>query len=385
TGAAELYLEEKRTRKDPVATDEIDWILDFLLSSREGKKAMELIQEQGVAESPAGKSHQMRYHIARAFYYTGSYKKAEILFQEIYETSNDESLKSRSLLFMARCNIQQGKEQKAIRYYREYSVKFPRSSITGEVLWKLGWLAETQKEFQTALKYYLRLERGRSDYKERGMMRAGCCYYQMKQFRQALRIFDRLAKNGTEESMRQGGYYWKAKILYATGDSISAKNILEHLFTTYPFHYYSFIARQWKGVSNSINTGNPSNLDSLYSQSLDLPDDPKIRRAVRIGEIVGKRYGESELAALQNDSPGRYSDINALWAAYHRIGAFKQSLRIAIRTMKKEEELGKTIPAVSILRKAFPPLLLVADCEKCTGSKCITRIGFRPHQAGIKF
>lgn len=335
---------------------------------------MEVIQEYSVAESPAGKSHQMRYHIARAFYYTGSYKKAEILFQEIYETSRDESLKSRSLLFLARCNIQQGKEQKAIRYYREYSIKFPSSSMTAEILWKLGWLAETQKEFQTALKYYLRLERGRSDYKERGMIRAGCCYYQMKQFRHALRIFDQLAKKGTEESMRQGGYYWKAKILYTTGDSVSAKNILEFLFTRYPFHYYSFRAQQWTGVSNAIPAGNSSYVDSLFSSSIDVPDDPKIKRAVRIGEIAGKRYGESELAVLQNDSPGRYSDINDLWTAYHRIGAFKQSLRIAIRTMRKEEEQGKTIPAVSILRKAFPPYywsLIVKNAQEANVSPAL--------------
>lgn len=353
--AVELYLEEKRSRKESLTFEEIDWVLDFLLSIREGKKAVEVIQEYKVIESQFGKTDQMRYHSARAFYYTGSFKKAEVLFQEVYKTSGIESLKSQSVLFLARCNIQQGKEQKAIQYYREHIIKFPRSSMTGEILWKLGWLAETQKEYQTALKYYLRLERGRSEYRERGMMRAGCCYYQMKQFRQALRIFDRLAKNGTEESMRQGGYYWQAKTLYKTVDSTSSKNVLTVLFSKYPLHYYSFRAQEWARNSNSINTGNSLNIDSLFALPKDLPDDPKIRKAVRIGEIIGKRYGEAELASLQNDSPKRYSDINDLWVAYHRIGAFKQSLRIAIREMKSEEEQGKTIPAVPLLRKAFPP------------------------------
>ena len=177
----------------------------------------------------------------------------------------------------------------------------------------------------------------------------------MQNYKEASKSFEKLAAAGREESMKEGGLYWKSVMLMQSGDSLAARNTLKSLINRNPFHYYAFRAKERLGLSDTSSVPAILNSDSIFFSSDSLPEDKDLVRIMRIGEIIGYRYGEDLLNDYRKSAKGRKLDVQSLWNAYHRIGAYRGAFRLAIQLREKERRKNAGRYDPSLLRHTHPP------------------------------
>ncbi len=353
--AMELFIRHKRERGERMSFPVLDGALDLLLMHRRGNSALRLLNEHRTENLNARQAATLLYHRGRACYYDGRYAEAKKLFLGLNASRDENRYESQALLFLARIALQTGDGSGASQYYRGHIRRYPSSSMVGEIRWKLGWMAEGRKAYAEALEQYRALEKGRSAYRERGLLRMGFCYYEMREYGKAAFTFNKLAGTGREESMKEAGLYWKAVCLHNIGDSTNAAAGFQELIENYPLHYYAFRARQRLGIPPDPVTRKLPSLDSLFTENASMPADSEIYGILKVGDVTGRRYGRDAIEHFKRTEKGRRHGPEIFWNMYYRIGAYNEALAVGIR-MRQEARRGRedeTDPA--LLWRVYPP------------------------------
>lgn len=350
-----LYLRDKRNRKERLTFPILDWAVDLLIQHRQGREAVRVLDENPVSNPTIAEQIKIRHHRGRALLYAGNYAEARKIFLGLNAPDIPERYRYPALLSLARISLSTGDEAKAQYYYKEHLRQLPSGSMAGEIRWKLGWMAEGRKDYAGALEHYAALEKGNSSFKERGMMRAGFCHYARREFGKAAETFDRLSRTGREESMREGGLYWKAVCLEKSGEHARAAAGFREVIKRYPLHYYAFRARERLNEGAAQAFPQTLVMDSLFAGRVSLPADSLLLRTIEIGEITGRRYGKDALEHFRRTGQGRRHNLETYWNAYHRIGAFNEALKMGIYLRQEAKAGGGADSDPELLWRVYPP------------------------------
>jgi len=150
------------------------------------------------------------------------------------------------VLTIARSYRNLGRRAKSNRWYDAHVRLFPSHNMTHDILWYRAWQHEEDRDFDEAIKLYLKLftlhkNGSRAD---NAIHRIGLAFYKEGKYGAAFRQWNLFLKRFPNSYLVPAAYFWQGKSLYNQGKYEDAELYLKRLLTDYPVDYYAWRARE---------------------------------------------------------------------------------------------------------------------------------------------
>ncbi|MBN1825786.1 MAG: transglycosylase SLT domain-containing protein [Candidatus Eisenbacteria bacterium] len=184
----------------------------------------------------------------RALYEAGRFREA---LRRVLPLSAGEGASAReALLYVARCRKKSGEWRESIESYREYTRRYPSSSIAPEAGWEIAWRLRLAGENAEAADAFADLERlfPRSDYAVRAPLYRSFCLAATGRAGEAFQALEKMTGGGGGGKDREDALFWRAEALADRGEKEGAEEVYREVAEEYAETYYGIRAASRIGL-----------------------------------------------------------------------------------------------------------------------------------------
>jgi soluble lytic murein transglycosylase len=194
---------------------------------------------------PANVAKEIEYLKAKANFRASHYEKAREIFEALI--ANPGSLPAAELSYWrARSYDRLGKDETAVAYYLGFFRAYPTDSLADDALFLAARTTEEMKQYDEAIRYYQTYlsTYSRGEEVRNVLWNIGWLYYTKKDYGKAEEYFDRMAQNYRDKAEYPQYLYWKARTLERMGRTPEAIDIFKTIREKYITTYYSYQSEQ---------------------------------------------------------------------------------------------------------------------------------------------
>ncbi len=203
-----------------------------------------LLKTNGAA-LPANVAREIEYLKAKAYFRSSRYESARALFEALI--ANRGAIPAAELLYWrARTYDRLEKDDTAVGYYLDVFRTYPTDSLADDSLYLAARTLEEMKRYDEAIRYYetYLATYSRGEEVKSVLWYIGWLYYTKKDYARAGEYFDRMARNYRDKSDYPQYLYWKARTMEKTGRTPEAIDIFKTIRKNYITTYYSYQAER---------------------------------------------------------------------------------------------------------------------------------------------
>ncbi len=246
---------------------------------------------------------QVRYEIGSALFGMDSYRSAE---RELNRVPSNHARAADARFLIGRAQYRQGKEAAGSATFRKVAADYPRSRAATRALFFLGDLAQDNRRFADAARYFKQAadrEEYGGDEVSLALMRLGTLQYQQKDFAAAQKTFETYRKRAPRSEQAA---FWLAQSIKSQGKNDSARAQLQQLDARRSLSYYDVRAAQL--LDNDFLKDLPAGPAAPTTPQPHI-DEP-IDRWMLLRDIGWNEAASFELARVKRDVAG---NTNALY------------------------------------------------------------------------
>lgn len=306
---------------------EFSQAMDYLFNTRHFSRAGGLIDRW---EKKNGVSEFSRWLKIRLLYVRGNYRETLNACKSERRYFKSSKYLREIDLHIARSYLKLGNVEKSIAAYGSFQKRYPGDRLAAEVLWKIAWLYEEQKDPVRARKYYQKLVEHypRSQFVREARFRLGMSFYRDGEYDVARNYFLKFLKSEKSDFWKARYTYWVAKTYLKQQGFVEYLRLLDQLSRT-PFQSY-YNLKAYLLTKDGVNQH--SYVDSLlwelhHQQVSFLPRYlDNFRKMMVVRELIGEKFADYELRNLGEEQPDEedwkyqfaFAELNERFANYGR-------------------------------------------------------------------
>jgi len=294
-------------------------------------------------------------HTGEAHYYAGlarqrqgRHTSAIAEFRVLINTHPGDALFGDAWLAIASSQEALGDVKSAIETYRTFARLYPSHKQAEEALYRAAELVAQAANCRPAIDLYLQVSErypgGR--YAERARFQAGLCRYRLREYAEALAIWEPLTRR--EDASAAQALFWTGKAALALGDRERAQASLSRAAELAPDSYYGLRAREQLG--DSLSAGDTADepadrrafekwllewtgrtADDLAAEEEALRSSPRFRRAEEFLALNLRQEAETEVRLLRAAAWDRPLALYRLALALRELGFHALAISCAER------------------------------------------------------
>ena len=245
-----------------------------------------------------------KYYLYRVSFVRGDFKSALGGFENLFEKSNDEKIKPKILVYIARCYLSLDDKEKSAKTYIKYSMDFPRRRLSPECAWKAAWIYEELNNLQEALMQYRAVQYHwpRNSFRYEAKFREALTLYRLGYYSDSAIIFKEIQNSNWDTLRRNKAKYWLALTYKKLGQNENATDLFLELGMNVFQDFYTmkaYLIEKSKIDSilfTSEKLSNEENPLEQYISTIAFGAD-LYSRLFLINELMGKEYVLQEIAS----------------------------------------------------------------------------------------
>ncbi len=250
-----------------------------------------------------------------------------------------------------------GETDQSIKAYLNFQKRYPYDSLSPEVLWKVAWLYENDRQVDKAIHTYKQLNRRyrNNRFRDEVYFRIGLDYYREGDYETARESWKSALRVVRENEQRSRLQYWIGKCYAAVQDYQKQGEIYIELARRPVDSFYNLKAFYLTSNGGDIHNKTMEVLWKLHSsnQSFLQREMGSFRRALIVKEILGRAWGDLELQELKYD-PDEWEAVFALGELHERMGNYGKAFR-KFRSIFNRHFFHADLPdMIPIFKKLYP-------------------------------
>lgn len=355
--AETIYGELKKNYPDKIPETDLKRLFRYLFTTHRFLEAENLLSQQSKYSSSRRERDYFNWMAVEIAYREGEYQRVLNWCLTQRKHFKTPAILRKIDLHIARCYLKLGQVKKSIKAYLHFQKKYPDDSLSPEVLWKVAWLYEELKDISRANRIYHRLNRTyrHNKFYREAAFRIGLNYYRQGKMARARDAWQKALRRNRDRQQQARLRYWIGKSYEREGKYREQSRIYFELAQRPVDSFYNLKAffltsngqthhRKIKAIFWQIHHGEESYLGQYI---------PHFRRALLIKELLGPRWSDWELLAL-NPVLSNWTEVFALGELHERMGNYGRAyrkFRSIFNAHFSDSDLREMLP---VFKKLYP-------------------------------